>query len=99
MPRLFIDGVETHDPWCHLNTELADEEDRLTVSIERWRQERTDLTERAQRRGAALGVRIKGHDDPGQLQHDLGNLGLIVIEIDAKITASFSAFSCSMARI
>ena len=89
MTRLVVDGVERADSWEHLGAGDAPGARDFTVGIGRWLQERREIVAHVERTGRLVGVRLAIDTDPACLAHDIGRVGLVVIEIPSSADGRF----------
>ena len=77
MPRIIRDQAIVEDNWQHLDDTCdVPAGPDVTVSLPRWRRDRTALLDRA---AGKLGVRIDGATDLQELAPDLPGLALVVL--------------------
>lgn len=77
--HIIKDGQIVANSWRHLADEDEAGGDSFTVSVDRWRRERTALLNRA----GPVGVRLSGADKPEDLGADLVRVPLIVLEFSS----------------
>ena len=83
MARIIVDRAVVEDDWTFVaagqDAEPLPEAGKLLVPLKLWRARREELVLRAARLHTPLGVWLEGHEDPVELDGDIGRFALIAI--------------------